>query len=206
MATPLVSGCAALVRQYYADTRHHAPSAALLKATLINSTTRLRGPDAVAPDLGEPNYHQGHGRINMRLAIPNPAEPTLALQFVDDWQDATKQFTMTGERRRWMFVLPAGALPLRVCLAYTDLPARGLQNNLNVLVHHQESGTKWMGNANLPAALVLPDPDNNVETVRIPQPKAGTYFIQVFAANLLKGPQGFALVVTGSGLPALTQI
>src|SRR5215210_1840406 len=38
MAAPLVTGCAALVREYYRKSRNHQPSAALLKATLINST------------------------------------------------------------------------------------------------------------------------------------------------------------------------
>ena len=41
MATPLVSGCAALVREYYVKQRSHSPSAALLKATLINGTRSL---------------------------------------------------------------------------------------------------------------------------------------------------------------------
>ena len=36
MACPLVAGCAALVRQYFVDERDTSPSAALLKATLVN--------------------------------------------------------------------------------------------------------------------------------------------------------------------------
>jgi serine protease AprX len=103
-------------------------------------------------------------------------------------------------------VLPAGVPELRFCMAYTDVPARGLQNNVNLVVQHLESGTKYMGNADLPDALTLPDPDNNVEIVRIVTPVAGTYFVQVFAGNLLKPPQDFALVVTGAGLPPLTEI
>jgi hypothetical protein len=45
-----------------------------------------------------------------------------------------------------------------------------------------------------------------VEIVRITAPGAGTYFIQVFATNLLKPPQDFALVVTGVGVPPLVEI
>ncbi len=41
MATPLTSGAAALVRQFYSDTHHTAPSAALVKATLINGATDM---------------------------------------------------------------------------------------------------------------------------------------------------------------------
>jgi len=69
MAAPLVSGCAALVRQYFIGQGHH-PSAALVKATIINGTHRLTGFDAVA-DYGElPNYHQGFGRCICRRRFP----------------------------------------------------------------------------------------------------------------------------------------
>jgi serine protease AprX len=205
MATPLVAGCAALVRQYYVDERQHQPSAALLKATLVNSTNWLPGPDSIAPSQGKPNYHQGHGRVCMKLAIPNPSQPGMALQFVDNWQDKPSQFTMTGQRKRYQFVLPAAA-ELRITMAYTDAPARALQNNLSIMVQHIESGTKWMGNSELPDALTLPDPDNNVERVRIENAQPGTYFIQVFVGNMLKPPQDFALVVTGVGVPVLNEI
>jgi serine protease AprX len=206
MSAPLVTGCATLVRQYYTDSRQHSPSAALLKATLINSTTWLCGKDSVAPAPGVPNFHQGHGRVNMQMAIPNAAQPGMALEFVDDWQDVTKSFTRTGQRRRFQFVLPASCPELRVCMAYTDAPARGLQNNLNLMVQHFENAVKWIGNEKLPDALTLPDPDNNVETVRVSNAPAGTYYIQVFVGNMLKPPQDFALVVTAVGLPALTEI
>jgi serine protease AprX len=205
MATPLVAGCAALVRQYYTKDRQHLePSAALLKATLVNSTEWLNGNDSTAKITGKPNFHQGNGRVCMNRAIPNVFRPGMALQFVDDWK--TFQFTRTGQRKRYQFVLPAGAPDLRICMAYTDAPARGLQNNVNLMAQHLESGTKYLGNAELPDALTLPDPDNNVECVRIENPPAGTYFIQVFAGNLLKPPQDFALVVTCVGLPQLTEI
>lgn len=205
MATPLVSGCAALVRQYFVkDCGLSKPSAALLKATLVNSTQWLTGKDSTARSAGQPNYHQGHGRVCMNRAIPNSSQPGMELRFVDDWQNF--QFTRTGQRKRYQFVL-AGAIPeLRFCMAYSDVPARGLQNNVNLVVQHIESGNKYMGNADLPDALTLPDSDNNLEIVRIVAPAAGTYFIQVSAANLLKSPQDFALVVTGVGLPPLTEI
>jgi len=206
MAAPLVSGCAALVRQYYEGDRQHQPSAALLKATLINSTTWLAGPDSVAPSAGVPNYHQGHGRVSMQRAIPNASQPGMTLQFVDDWQSPNLSFVATGQRRRFHFALPAGTPELCICMVYTDAPARALQNNLNLFVQHQQSGTKWIGNQSLPDALIIPDPDNNVEVVRITSPSAGDYFIQVFAANLLKSPQDFALVVTGIGVSALNDI
>jgi len=206
MATPLVAGCAAVVRQYYIEDRQHEPSAALLKATLVNSTVWLSGTDSTAPSNGIPNYHQGHGRVYMRFAIPNAAEPGLQLQFVDEWKTPNTAFVRTGQRRRFQFTLPRTAPELRICLAYTDVAARALQNNLNLMVQQVGTGTKWMGNATLPDVLTLPDPDNNVEVVRVQNAAAGPYLIQVFVGNLLKSPQDFALVVTAVGLPTLNEI
>jgi serine protease AprX len=198
MASPLVAGCAALVRQYYVAQKHQ-PSAALLKATLVNGTTWLTGADATAPSAGMPNYHQGHGRVDLSQTVPNASRPAMALFFADDW-GAGKGLASTGDRARFQVTVPAGCPELRVCLAYTDLPARGLQNNLSVVVQRGGDAKKYLGNAQLPDALTLPDPDNNLESVRIPQPAAGVYYIQVMAGNLLKGPQAFALVITGDGL------
>jgi subtilisin family serine protease len=204
MATPLVAGCAALVREYYVTQRGHQPSAALLRATLINGAQRLTGADSIAPKNGEPNYHQGYGRVNMQRTVPNPAQPALVLQFIDNWQNAADQFTATGQRRRYRFTVPAGTPRLSVTLAYTDLPARALQNNLNLFMQLPDN-SKLIGNAKLPDTLNIPDTDNNVECIRIENPPAGNYLLQVSATNLLSGPQDFALVVTGDGIsPLLT--
>ena len=206
MATPLVSGCAALVRQYFVQQGHHQPSAALLKSTLINGTRRLMGADSMAPRNGEPNYHQGHGRVDMLRTLPNPSNPNFRLEFVDNWQNAADQFVTTGQRRRYQFSVPSGVTSLNITLAYTDLPARALQNNLNMFLQQLPNGQKWMGNTDLPDSLNIPDPDNNVERIRIPNPAAGNYLIQVFAANILRGPQDFALVVTGEGIGQLVPV
>ncbi len=44
-AAAVVSGCAAIVRQYYSDCKGHKPSAALLKGTILNGTVFLTPPD-----------------------------------------------------------------------------------------------------------------------------------------------------------------
>jgi serine protease AprX len=205
MAAPLVSGCAALVRQYYVQTRgHQRPSAALIKATLVNSTKWLAGEDSNAKSVGKPNYHQGHGRVSLDAAYPNASRPGMGLSFVDEWE--TFQFTRTGQRKRYQFVLPADIPELRICMAYTDAPARGLQNNVNLVLQYLDEAKKFMGNEELPDQLTLPDPDNNLESIRVQNAKKGTWLIQVFVSNLLKPPQDFALVVTGIGLPWLTEI
>lgn len=193
MAAPLVSGCAALVRQHYVDGGHD-PSAALLRGTIINGTRWLGGDDSIADHGMTPNYHQGFGCVDMTRTIPNDARPELKLAFADTWQEPQRQLASSGARFRF-FVEAESGEELRVCLAYTDLPGRALQNNLNLMVE-EPSGNKLLGNADVPMALRIPDPDNNVEIVRVAQPD-GRYLIQVNATNLLSGPQDFALIVSG---------
>ena len=203
MAAPLVAGCAALVRQYLVDQRNVNPSAALLKAILINGTSWLSGLDAVADVATTPNYHQGFGPIDLRRTIPSPLSPSISLEFADTWQDSTRQFRQTGQRFQYRVSADA-EMPLRITLAYTDVPARGLQNNLNLTIQ-QPDGSKLIGNVDAPREFAGPDPDNNVEVVRIGQPQAGTYLIQVSASNMLKAPQDFALAVAGALTSRLTE-
>jgi serine protease AprX len=198
MSAPLAAGCAALVREYYIKERSHQPSAALLKATLINSTRWLTGSDSIADHTKMPNFHQGFGCIYMPFAIPNQGLPNsnLRLEFLDTWNDPNMQFNRTGQRVRFKVSISGGSW-LRICLVWTDLPARALQNNLNLFVENIQSGQKWMGNEDLPMSLHIPDPNNNVEVVRLENPASGDYLIQVQASNLLQPRQDFALVVTG---------
>ena len=203
MAAPLVSGCAALTREYYVKDRDHQPSAALLKATLINGTRRLTAADALADHELLPNFNQGFGAVHMPWAIPNPLEPDLRLEFVDSWQDPELQFNRNGQRFQFAFRARAGR-PLRLCLTWTDLPARSLQNNLNLFVQ-LPTKKKAMGNPDLPEKLTGTDRDNNVEILRLEEPAEGDYLVQITASNLLRGPQDFALVVTGDLETPLTR-
>jgi serine protease AprX len=204
MAAPLVAGCAALVREYYTAVRDWTPSAALLKATLINGTGWLSGADAVADWPRRPNYHQGFGAVRLTDSLPNGTVPDLRLEFVDNWQQPERRLSRTGQSMQFSAAVRAGT-PLRICLAYTDLPGRGLQNDISVIVK-DPTGRKTVGNADLPDRLTQSDADNNVEVVRFDAPAAGTYVVQVFARNLLRPPQDFALVVTGDLSSALRRV
>jgi serine protease AprX len=203
MAAPLVSGCAALVRQYYTQQRNHIPSAALLKATLINSTKRLSGDSSIADFASQPNYHQGFGAVYLPKAIPNELVPGFGLEFYDNWDSPASHFTLTGQKRRFSFNLNAGSW-LRITLAYTDPPGRALQNNLNLFLQTPD-GKKMFGNMTLPHGLNKPDATNNVEVIRIDNAPTGNYLIQVAVSNLLE-PQDFALVVTGDFSTPMTEV
>lgn len=196
MAAPLVAGCAALVREHYVVERGHEPSAALLKATLINGTRRLSAADALADHAMLPNFHQGFGCVHLPTTLPGAHAPALRLEFLDTWQSPADQLARSGQRFR--FLVPvAGGAELRFCFAWTDAPDRGLQNSLVLMVQHLPSQQKWVANAALPLAIQSPDPDNNVQVVRIAAPPAGDYLVQVSARNLLRPDQDYALVVTG---------
>lgn len=204
MSAPLVAGCAALVREYYRTQRNHSPSAALLKATLINSTRWLTATDSRADHNTSPNFHQGFGALYMPWAIPNANVPDMNLEYIDNWQDPASHLQFNGARRRYHFHVDAGT-PLRICLTWTDPPGRALQHDLNLFLHQLGTTTKWIGNTNLPLKISLTDPENNVEIIRVDNPVAGDYMVLISALNLLHGPQDFALVVTGA-VSALTAI
>jgi serine protease AprX len=203
MAAPLVAGCAALVREYYRKPpNRHEPSAALVKATLINSTRWLSGADGIADHKLSPNYHQGFGALDMGNCIPNKAAPDFTLQFFDNWKDQATWFQRTGQRIRFRFTAEKGR-ELRICMAYTDPPSRALVNNLNMLVQMEGDTKKWVGNADIPNGIGIPDSLNNVEIIRIQPTDDSVWMIQVFAQNLLESDQDFALVVTGKNVTPL---
>ncbi|GJE01645.1 S8 family serine peptidase [Methylobacterium isbiliense] len=199
MAAPYVSGCAALVREYYVRFRGWPePSAALLKATLVNGASWMPGDDAVAPLEGTPNFHQGFGRIDMANTLPVPGQSGFELHFEDTWKTG-RGLAQSGDRRLFEVDVNGGR-PLNLCLTWTDPPARSVQNRAVLLVD-DGGGGKYPGNAQAASTLriagLLADPNNNVLVVRIPSPRPGTYRVAVTASTLLEPPQDFALVVTG---------
>ena len=103
-----------------------------------------------------------------------------------------------------MFVITCAGGMLRVCLTWTDLPGRGLQNSLALLVADNTTGKRTSGNPRRKKEFDTDDAGNNVQVVRFDDAAAGSYTIQVTAANLLPRsagtpakPQHFALVVSG---------
>ena len=152
MAAPIVSGCAALVRQYFEDERGHTPSAALLKAVLAAGARPLTGADSVATYPGPPNFHQGFGCVSLSTSIPNPSAPDMDLDFRDVWDadDDELADSLSGIR---FTVSTDGTVPLRVGLAWTDPPGDHLQNVLQLLVGHSASLQTWWGNATRPSLV-----------------------------------------------------
>ena len=145
MAAPLVSGCAALVRQYYTQQRNHNPSAALLKATLINSTRALGGASSTADFNIQPNYHQGFGALYLPMAVPNNLVPGFGLEFYDNWEAPASHFTMTGGQTSLLIQSEGGKLAANHH-GYTDPPGRSLQNNLNLFLQIPVARSRCLAN------------------------------------------------------------
>lgn len=84
MATPVVAGAATLVRQYFVDGFYPSgrgrasdgflPTAALVKAALINGAEAMNGFTEVGLPLEPPpSVRQGHGRVHLGRSLPTTA-------------------------------------------------------------------------------------------------------------------------------------
>lgn len=203
MSAPLITGCAALVREYYTMKANHPnPSAALLKATLINSCRLLTGPDGTLNNTNTPHFHQGFGIVDMLNSVPNKTK-SFNLIFKDTLSDETFRIERNGQKIKFKLTLGSKGW-ISACLVYTDYPGRGLQNNLLLFADHQVTSTKWIGNDFMPKLLNVIEPtynvsidlSNNVQAVKIQNAEPGDYTIQVIAHNAWMLPQDYALVVT----------
>jgi subtilisin family serine protease len=200
MATPLVAGAAALVRQHLVEQRGHAePSAALLKAFLVNGAVAMSGqfPGEVQ---GLPDPVQGFGRVDVARCVAAAPAPVV---FADDPGSAVS----TGEMRTYRIEAVDPSFPVKVTLAWTDAPAPlgtgGLTNQLYLQVRRPD-GTVLGGDT-----TPFPTATNNVQQVVIDDP-AGVHTIRVrgvavTAAAPGAGPglvprQDFALAVTNGVL------
>jgi serine protease AprX len=179
MATPVLAGGVAQVRQFLQENGVDNPSGALIKAMLISG----------ADDLNEDMRVQGFGRANLRRAIETG--------FVDE-----KKGLKTGDVATYRLNVTDDSQPLAITLAWTDYPAslaaeRTLVNNLNLRVV-TPSGETLNGND----FFHYPYDDevdnlNNVEQVWIKHPEEGVYTVTVEGYNVPMGPQPYALAANG---------
>ncbi len=214
MATPTVAGSVALIREYYmtgwypTGTRDLAegfvPSAALVKATLINSAREMTGYGAYGnSEAFYPNNEQGWGRVTLDDALYFRGDSSKL--FVDD--NSSGLSTNTSYDYRISVGDPS--VPLKVTLVWSDYPGMpftnpNLVNDLDLTVT-SPSGTIYRGNAYYGSNPGQSEPDstrvdhvNNVESVLvITGTSQGVWQIRVSGSNVPQGPQPYAVVVTG---------
>jgi len=208
-STPAVAGAASLAYEYFARviSPGNPPSAAMLKALLLNTGRYLNGVGASG---NLPSNAQGWGGINLGVLYTDTARSVLDQAVVFN---ATGQiYTATGQ-------IQNTGRPFRVTLGWTDAPGStsgdAYVNDLDLVV--RVGALTYRGNvfsgANSTTGGVA-DARNNVESVWLPASVSGSYVITVTAKNIAGDglpnnsdptDQDFALVVlngnsTGAGV------
>jgi hypothetical protein len=175
-ATPAVAGAAALARQFFLD-RGEQPSAALVKALLVNTPTYMTGTLAVG-DL--PHRRQGWGLLNLGRTFDEA--PKVFINQSHSFGDSGQEMTITGE-------IKDPTKPFRVTLAWTDAPGLSvfapwvndldLEVTINGEVHR---GNNFKGQQSQPGGQ--PNTKDNVEGVWLPAGTVGTFVVRVRASNI----------------------
>lgn len=208
-ATPVVAGAAACVRQYFVEGRGIQPSAALMRATMIHATTWLTRETTQDASVGRPNFHQGHGRLDLGVLFGRDAAgalPTIVVRDVSRLHAEALYFNpslgaLPGHPDRWaarVRVRAGATRPLRITLAWTDRPDRQLQQDLDLAVRIPGQCERVTGNPALRRMEWAPnDRDNNLEHIVLENPVPGEYLVVVGAFLTPYEPQGYALVVSG---------
>ncbi len=219
MATPTAAGLAALVREYLrrgfypsgaavaADALPN-PSAALIKALLINGGLDMTGAEAGKP---VPNQNEGWGRIHLDDALYFAADSRRL------WLEDHREGLVTGEAFLAPFQVDS-LEELSCTLAWTDYPAilgaaPALVNDLRLElvdpegeVWSQKLPTSGDPNPFSDTSTQGYDGRNTVERIRLAEPSSGVYELRVMAVEVPMGKrQGFAVACTGAfqdGQPA----
>src|SRR5215218_7758214 len=187
MATPLVAGCVALVREYLVQERTMAePSAALVKAMLINGARNIAGQHVPSEAGVIPNNAEGFGRVDVAATI-GPFAPGEDVILKDE-----STALDTGEEERTTVTVTPNTASLKVTLVWTDPPGEALQNDLDLIVWTAD-GQERHGNRGLSSSGF--DRFNNVEQVFWTSVPAGDAEIIVRAHRVTQLPQSYALVV-----------
>lgn len=200
MACPLASGCAALVRQFLVANppgqstsappggqpgqqpiqapTDYSPTAALVKAVLINGAVELTGqynPTEAGPS---PNPNSGWGRISVADSALAPADTTGYGEHEGLDEDETFDLTVNvGDSGK----------TLKVSLVWTDPAGAMLQNDLDLTV--SAGGAERHGNMGDGSGF---DRVNNVEQVKWVGVPQGEVAVKVSVHRLTSDKQAFA--------------
>lgn len=196
MSNPLTAGAAAVVRDYYNKAHGINASAALVKATLINSAVDMldeNNDGANDNDFPIPNNHEGWGRVNVANATDG------SYQFVE------AAGLNTNGSASYQFNVGSSGSPFKVTLAWTDYAgsttaSKALVNDLDLTVT-APNGTTYRGNVfsgGWSSTGGSADRSNNVENVYVQAAASGTWTVQVNGYNVPNGPQPYALVIDGN--------
>jgi hypothetical protein len=181
-ATPQIAGAAALARQFFLN-RGEEPSAALIKAMLVNGATYMTGEFAGG---NLPHVRQGWGRLNLTRTFDNASR--VIINQSHSFTDSGQAFVITGEVRDL-------SQPFRVSLVWSDAPGLSAfapwvnDLDLEVTINGQlYRGNNFAGDVSQPGGEA--NVRDNVEGVWLPAGTRGTFVIRIRATT-----------VAGDGVP-----
>jgi hypothetical protein len=191
MATPLVAGCVAALRETLVKNGTPNPSAALVKALLVNGAEDLTGQYNPSEAGVSPNNSSGWGRVNLANAVVIPG-PNAAAGFGEGGplqqgaQDTIHVQIPPAPQS------PAGGSPasrtFKITLVWSDPPGAALQNDLDLIVR-PSGGQERHGNAGTSTNF---DRRNNVEQIIWHNIPAGDAAITIQAFRITKFAQPYA--------------
>lgn len=210
MASPHVSGGAAVFTEYFRRRHGVDPSPALVKAAFVNGAVDLAGGrDADGALLGHiPDDKQGWGRFDLGNVLDGPPKVYL---------DQSSLLRSTGEVFRMALRPVSRRHPVKISLVWTDAPGHGLGGRTPAWVNDLDlrvvsGGRRYLGNQfgrpstgwSRPGGKA--DFKNNIENVYLKQ-AGGLVMLEVLAANLAGDgvpgngdvtDQDFALVISNA--------
>ncbi|MCK5773017.1 MAG: S8 family serine peptidase, partial [Thermoplasmata archaeon] len=201
MSTPIVAGTAAVIRQYYQDMEDmEDPSAALIKASVINGARPLNGNWSSIP-----NRNEGWGLVNATNSICTEDSDAGVLRYIDNKTGLT-----TGSTHSRKYTISSNGPDAIITLVWSDYPGSNtssikLVNDMDMIVTGPD-GAEYHGNDLSSPYNGSHDRINNVERIRIPDPAAGIYTVNITGYSVSSGPQPYAVVMTGDFTGAVASL
>jgi serine protease AprX len=181
MATPLVAGCCAVLRETLVKNEVASPSAALVKAMLINGAQTIPGQYHPSETGSSPNTASGWGRVNLAASIVAPGASPDA-DFGEGGPLRQGQ-TFDGTIR-----IAGAGRTLKFTLVWSDPPGAQLQNDLDLIVKAPD-GQERHGNMGTGTGF---DRQNNVEQIVWTNVPQGDVKFTISAFHITRFPQAFA--------------
>ena len=213
MASPVLAGAAAILRQYFEEgycnsnsccgskgcTASLNPSGSLLKAVLMNGAQPLTGGVQFVPSgellddqpLRPYDSNQGFGRVNLINSVPLDGENDMQMKVVNN------KFIINGYKDTFTLSIDKSNCdrPLSVTLAWYDPAAvtgctNCLVNDLDLFIW-TSNGVKY------PNGRSVKDSKNTVERIQINPADGDPVRIVVEAKNFATYGESYSLAVTG---------
>ena len=176
-STPLVAGCAAILREFAEKTNGSPPSAALLKAVIINGADKLPNVDDRAQGFGRVNVSASTEMLKESPVSSSEAKASLKIPrncgtLIGDALKNGENFEMTLQLDLQSQDAP---LDFKVTLVYNDMKGAVIQNNLNLSVINPITGSAAHGYESEDDVQV----QNNVEQVKLQLVSSTTLRVRV---------------------------